>query len=871
MTRSDDSAAYNKKNSVVDVDLVATARGGSLQAAEREITVRLLDVFFRNTQVDGAFLVVSAGATREIVATAGLAAPLLGVQLVDGAFADTSPVARGASELHPAEHHLLGTLQIGGCLVVPVARGDTVLGAFVGLRHQSAVTDAELDAAIAVSEAATIALDVLQASSAAHDASVDRQHSDSARRAQSFSAVAAMQEAIATPQLREVFVEVQRAVRLAVPHSNLVALILAPTDAVTLLPQLVVVDGSINWSSALQSVRVTECAASRALVTGTVVATGAPERSWAHSVIDLGHYPPAHSEVAVPLRHGSTPLGVLVVQSTQTNAFSSEDVEVLRLIAQQAGAAIANAQFFANERIAREVAEATAAISHAALGATDVAEAAAAILDAIHTAIPTRGKALALVNLAGGELRYYAASGELSGLQDQRVPIDRTIISTFEGASFPFTPLSAALGDSSEAPWLVAGTTLVPLVSTRRLVGVLWSIPTHNAARQTAHVGALMRLAPAIALAAEVIQLNEEERLHRERERILATALETMDQPVLIVGLQQELLFANTAACRDYGYSPEDMAGCSLDMLVHSTLSSPQTVDGEQSGTATLVAEQVHKRRDGSTFPAAVLLSDIRDEGNTVVGQVVAIRDLSAERRTEEHLRQSEKLAAIGSLVAGVAHELNNPLAGISAFAQLLLEDPLTEEQDESVRLIKREADRAVSVIRDLLTFSRKGSADATLLSVNSLVETTLRLRNYSLRSAGIDVRLDLDDATPLILGNEQRLQQVILNLIVNAEYALQKRATRRLIIRTGSDDQQVTLTVVDTGSGMSAEVRQRVFEPFFTTKPAGEGTGLGLSVSYGIVRAHGGTILVESEPEVGTTFRVGLPHAERDRSIDAA
>jgi signal transduction histidine kinase len=192
----------------------------------------------------------------------------------------------------------------------------------------------------------------------------------------------------------------------------------------------------------------------------------------------------------------------------------------------------------------------------------------------------------------------------------------------------------------------------------------------------------------------------------------------------------------------------------------------------------------------------------------------------------------------------------------------LLLEEELNADQRESARLIKREADRAVGVIRDLLLFSRKAGPSTIPVDINGLVQLTLRLRAYSLRSSGVQVETYLDAELPEVSGDDQKLQQVILNLIVNAEYAMRRTATKRLIIRTAPEGDSVVTEVTDTGTGMAEDTLQRVFEPFFTTKPAGEGTGLGLSVSYGIVEAHGGTITVESVPGRGTTFRILLPVA---------
>jgi two-component system NtrC family sensor kinase len=225
-------------------------------------------------------------------------------------------------------------------------------------------------------------------------------------------------------------------------------------------------------------------------------------------------------------------------------------------------------------------------------------------------------------------------------------------------------------------------------------------------------------------------------------------------------------------------------------------------------------------------------------------------------------MHQTEKLAALGELVAGVAHELNNPLTGISTFAQLLLDEELEAEQLESVRTIKRESDRAVAVIRDLLVFARKTGPRQVAVDIAALAQQTLRLRSYALQTAGIVVETEFDTTLPTIPGDDQKLQQVILNLIVNAEYAMHRAPTRRLTVRTTHDQAKraLVLGITDTGVGMSAEVAKHVFEPFFTTKPVGVGTGLGLSVSYGIVHAHNGTIRVNSTPGVGTTFVITFP-----------
>jgi PAS domain S-box-containing protein len=374
------------------------------------------------------------------------------------------------------------------------------------------------------------------------------------------------------------------------------------------------------------------------------------------------------------------------------------------------------------------------------------------------------------------------------------------------------------------------------------------------------HVDALLRLAPAVALAMDVLRLSEDEQRMHARERTLAAALATMDQPVLILGVDAKVQYANTAAIREYGYETSEIAGLSVDDFVVASAQVPTTIPAIPQDQTLWTGEHTHRRKDGSEFPASVTLSHIRDGTDEIIGLVISIRNLTEERKVADHLGRTEKLAAIGELVAGVAHELNNPLTGISTFAQLLLEDKLEGEQLESVSLIKREADRAIGVIRDLLLFARKTDARDVTVDINRIVQHTVRLRALASRSSGIEVHTQLDPSAPEVRGDEQKLQQVLLNLLVNAESAMREAEVRHLSVITRRKNEAVVIVVSDTGHGMTPSVSQRVFEPFFTTKPPGEGTGLGLSVSYGIIQAHGGTISVESTPDVGTTFTISLP-----------
>src|SRR5712691_1661942 len=239
------------------------------------------------------------------------------------------------------------------------------------------------------------------------------------------------------------------------------------------------------------------------------------------------------------------------------------------------------------------------------------------------------------------------------------------------------------------------------------------------------------------------------------------------------------------------------------------------------------------------------------------------IRDVTDQKMLQEQLIQSEKLSAIGQLVSGVAHELNNPLAGISAFAQLLLtEKRFPPDQRTAAEMIYAEARRASRIVQNLLTFARQHKPERVSTLVNQVLDDTLELRGYELRVRGIEVVRDYDENLPETLADAHQLQQVFLNLITNAEQAMEKgqREQQRLIVHTRRNDTVVRIEVEDTGPGIPPNLVERIFNPFFTTKPTGSGTGLGLSISLGIVREHGGRIWAENAPTGGARFVVEIP-----------
>lgn len=237
----------------------------------------------------------------------------------------------------------------------------------------------------------------------------------------------------------------------------------------------------------------------------------------------------------------------------------------------------------------------------------------------------------------------------------------------------------------------------------------------------------------------------------------------------------------------------------------------------------------------------------------------------------ERHRRQrAERLASVGEIAAGAAHEVNNPLASIKSFAQLLVRDALTDAQREALEIIIHESTRVAEVVGDLLSYARQqGAGDRQPVDLNIIADRVLTLQRYALQTAGIELRRDFDAALSPVLGDASALQQVVLNLVVNAEQALSTRTgTRFLIVRTRESSEGVILSVVDNGPGIPRELLPHIFDAFRTTKP--EGTGLGLGISASLVRDHSGQIWAESEPGRGAAFFVRLPRAAEARQKPA-
>ncbi len=465
----------------------------------------------------------------------------------------------------------------------------------------------------------------------------------------------------------------------------------------------------------------------------------------------------------------------------------------------------------------------------------------------------------AIVVLAEGEqLRVVAATGTLEPLLGEvndadeslvRVAIARDRIEVAQDADTPAVRLFAGMmvRTAAVAPLRAPGTTIGALAVADRQGGPLsaedlWLFST-------------------VATNASVVMTNS--RLYemvRRSEAEWETAFNALTEGIAVVGPAGNVLRANQALAAIAELPAAELVGRNFT----------ETIAGASDAVAGLIGAAYRGERtpplvvrpDSSQKVLRLTAAPLAEaERGTVV---ILIEDVTEQRALEAQIIQNDKMASIGQLVSGVAHELNNPLTSIAGLAELLLErPPHLDLPREHLRVIYDQAERAGRIVRNLLTFARKGVPEKTAVDLHDVVVRTSLLIMYELQLHGIDLESDLSPEPTVVLGDRYELQQVLLNLVTNAVQAvsgLEPGKPRCITLSTNRSNGEAVLCVRDTGPGVPPHLVPYLFTPFFTTKGPGEGTGLGLSLSYGLVKAHGGVLEYEARPEGGAEFKVTLP-----------
>jgi len=480
--------------------------------------------------------------------------------------------------------------------------------------------------------------------------------------------------------------------------------------------------------------------------------------------------------------------------------------------------------------------------------------------------LDARGALLALMGEAPNDpLHVAAAEGTLAPLRGQKIQgEDAGLIARSTAREH----LELIRNSGAEPTVIVKGfeaaaAAAVPLRSHGIVIGTL--IITDP--REGVFVPEDIRLLSTLATHAAVVIANARffEMVRRAKEQ-WETAFDALSEGIAVVDDEGRVRRSNRALASLLGMPLQSVVGTPL---AEALLGKPHALQDLLAATrrgerpAPLVARSDRLKRtlrvNVAHIPGAATEQSI----------VVMVEDVTEQQALETQLVQSEKLAAVGQLVSGVAHELNNPLTSIAGLSEFLLEQKELGKKDRGhLQVIQEQAERAGRIVRNLLTFARKGSAERVPVDLNDVIRRTLALTAYDLKLKDVSVERELSGALPDVFGDRHGLQQVVLNLVTNAAQAVAENPRERprdIVVSTWFDG-QVHLRVADNGPGIPDEVAQSIFTPFFTTKEPGKGTGLGLSITYSIVESHGGQITLEPKSaRGGAAFRVDLPPAPAD------
>jgi two-component system NtrC family sensor kinase len=578
----------------------------------------------------------------------------------------------------------------------------------------------------------------------------------------------------------------------------------------------------------------------------------------------------------LPLQPSRTAGATLLFAQRSAKPFRPRGRALLQTMASPLGRALAAAE---RERAlessvlhrTREIA-ALSEMSRAAGTALRYEEMAQVLIGPLH-ALTDLDLAAVIVDLPGlRDLSLHAPRPVSGAAQSEAAEIARAAFVKLAGRPPADAPIRVRQLDAYEADAPVvsgrfASRESAPLTRRGTVVGAIVVL----ARREGAFPEARARLLHTIAAQAS-LTLDRLRTLHEEEETRLQSIIDSMPNGVIMTDLALNVTYTNPAARRTLEALTGAPSPPALDVLGDVSLADvarPVIQEGFPAASAEITLGDPFRIYALTVSPVAAAGPASR----TPSGIVLVLSDVTEARLMQEQLLQSEKLSAIGEMISGVAHELNNPLASVMGFAQLLQGAKVPEDVGRKLAIIHAEAQRCQRVVQNLLSFARKHKPERSPVDLNAALSSVLSLLAYQLRVDGIKVTTGFDRRIPYVVGDFHLLQQVFLNLVNNAHQAMrEKGGGGTLDVTTGWIDEEegsgglpggcIRVEVRDTGPGISPENLKRIFDPFFTTKKTGEGTGLGLSLAYGAVTEHGGRIYARSQLGRGTTLVVDLPRA---------
>lgn len=348
----------------------------------------------------------------------------------------------------------------------------------------------------------------------------------------------------------------------------------------------------------------------------------------------------------------------------------------------------------------------------------------------------------------------------------------------------------------------------------------------------------------------------------REQEEFQRNLLESFPDLILVIDNEQRYTFVSSRIRDLLGYEPDALRGKRLSELEDQSPEFLELYRDVSSGKSKFgFCEYGAKHRDGSWRTMRASASPLFSADNSIRGVVVSVRDITVEKKLEQQVIQSERLVAMGQMIGGFAHELNNPLTSILGLSEMLQEGEAAEQTRKQLAMMHGQARRAAEIVQNLMYFARPPAPGKSRVNLGELIQRTLHLHAYSLRRSNITVDFLPEPSLPSIMGDPNQLMQVFLNLLLNAEQAIREIRDKGTIrIRMGHSDKTVWASFQDDGPGIAPENLPNIFDPFYTTKRPGRGTGLGLSICKAVLREHGGNIEATSSRGGGAAFTVILP-----------
>ncbi len=348
-------------------------------------------------------------------------------------------------------------------------------------------------------------------------------------------------------------------------------------------------------------------------------------------------------------------------------------------------------------------------------------------------------------------------------------------------------------------------------------------------------------------------------------ESLYKLIVEASPSGLLLVDEAGTIVMANPCVLAQFGYSEAELLGQSVELLLPASTRAIHRnhrttyIEEPQARPMGRGRELYGARKDGTEFPVEIGLTPLRVNGRTYV--LASVVDITERRRLEEQLRRTERIAELGTLASGMAHEIGTPMNVILGRAEYLLERVTEEPIKKSLQIIVTQVERITRVMNQLLAFARRRPADRRPVDLRETIEGSLEMFQERLARHGIRIEKAFGDDCPKVRADADQMSQVFINLVMNAVHAMPDGGTLRVGLARSNGTVQIT--VADTGHGIAQQDLAKIFDPFFTTKETGKGTGLGLTVVKGIIDEHGGAIQVESEPGRGTTFTISLPVSE--------